>query len=1108
MKKKPISALIYTAMRLMIVQATLSIAFAFSTIASNADAQTILDKTVTIHAENKEIKTILNFIQKQTNVKFIFGSRAIQAGRKISVSVDDQKLSDFIQSVLNPLSIGFRIVDGQILLYPVELPKQTMPDNQYPLAATVPGKMERTITGNITDEKGEALKAASIIVKGTNRGTISDDNGNFKLTLQDNDSILVISITGYATKQIGITNNSFYKVALNQLVKGLNDVVVIGYGTVRKSDLTGAVSSLKPDEFNKGVIIAPQQLMQGKIAGVNISLNSGEPGANSTVLIRGGTSISASNRPLYVIDGVPVDYVENDYATGSNYQPPPAQNPLNLLNPSDIKSIDVLKDASATAIYGSRGANGVILITTKRGIAGKDIVEYDGYVSSSSLRKKFDVLSAPALRSFVSRRPDVPAFKDGGANTDMQDQIFRTGVGQSHNLAFSGGDNKTNYRASVNYSNQDGIIKNSFLQKIVGRVNVTHKSLNDRLNLLINLTGAQLNEENAPVAQGSNGGGSGSLIRDALRWNPTNPIKDSSGKYFLVDQFHGNPVEELNTIKNRNETFRFLSNMIVDYKLTDFLSVNANIGFTKEFTDNLFYVNRASYELASGTNGFASQEQRNNSSKLLETNLVFNKALGEKQFLNVIGGYSYQEFFNVDNYFSASGFISDATSYNNIGAGDRNTWNINSYKQSNKLISFYGRANYQYNNKYLLTITVRRDGSDRFGVNNRWGTFPSAALAWKVSEENFLKDNNLLSNLKLRISYGVTGNQDIGDYLALKTLSAGNTSYIIGGSSYIAVGPTSNPNPNLKWESTAQSNLGLDFGFFKNRLTGSVDYYDKQTSDLLLTFAVPSPAEVTYTTANVGKVSNKGVELELKGTLIDGGAFRWEVYGNIAHNKNNVVTLSNNLFQTKQIFTGSPQAPGFTSVATQVIQPGQPLGTFYGPIYTGPAKDSTESFITRTVNGTTSVVDTVIDNHQPDFTYGFGSSLSYKRFSFDFSFYGIKGNKVLNATQLDLENLSNLPLANIASSTTTAGLKYGVAPSYSSRWIQNATFLRLENVTLGYDINVASLKWLSRARIYVTGQNLFVITPYSGFDPEVSTGTDYTKYPRPRTVLLGISIQF
>jgi len=1059
-------------------------------------------QNVTISLKNVSIERVFKEIQKQSDYLFFYNEKLIRDAKKITINVKDVPVQTVLQICFKDQTFSYAVDNKQIVIKAREAIKINVQELKIPMLPPV------NITGKITDAEGNALPSATIKLKGSAKMAISDANGKFSLQSKTVSGVLEVSYVGYETREVAFTNEEGIVVALKRKEEKIEEVVVIGYGTQKKSDLTGSVSSLKSEAFNKGITTAPQQLMQGKIAGVNINLNSGEPGANSTVIIRGGTSISASNRPLYVIDGVPIDFDEGGYIAGKDRMNAGANNPLNLLSPADIKSIDVLKDASATAIYGSRGANGVIIISTKQGKSGKSAIEYSSYVSVSSIRKKLDVLSGTDFRNFIKKDTAIKGWIDGGTNTDWQDQIFRKGISHSHDLSFSGGDNKTSYRASVSYGNQEGIIITSALEKIIARVNINHKALNDKLNITLNLTTAQLNNNGAPVPEQSGGSNSGGIIGDALRQDPTYPVKDANGVYTYHGLRNLNPVEETYGMINRNETFRFLGNVMADYKLFNYLSFSTNVAFTKESADNLYYANKTSrYGEASG--GYASQQTKNTFSKLIETNLNFNKKVGDMHAITALAGYSYQEFFNNEKYISASKFISDATTYNSIGSGDRTTFDVYNNKESNKLISFYGRANYQYNNRYLATITVRRDGSSRFGNNNKWGTFPSAALAWKVSEEGFLTNSNLISNLKLRVGYGVTGNQEIGNYLSLKTLSPGGITYVIGGTTYTAVGPNQNQNPDLKWESTSQTNVGVDFGFFKNRLTGSVDYYTKKTSDLLLNFDLPSPAEVTNIFANVGEVRNKGLELELKGIIIKNGPLTWDAFANISHNKNKVVAISNKKYKKDIIYTGSTQTPGFSGVSTQIIKEGEPLNTFFGYQYTG-VLNGIEQFLDVNKDGKILPGDdrVIIGTHQPNITYGFGSSFGFKRLNFDFSFYGINGNKVLNATALDYQNITALPLDNIASQAITDGIKYGEKPQYSSRWIQDASFLRLENITLGYDLNVSSIKWLSKANIYLTGQNLFVATKYTGFDPEISSGTDHAKYPRPRTILLGFNVQF
>ena len=961
-------------------------------------------------------------------------------------------------------------------------------------------------------------------MKGTTTGIVTDANGKFVLSVPMDAKTLVFSFVGMKAQEIAITAKTSVNLVMEEETVGLDEVVAIGYGSVKKSDITGSVKTLANDKFNTGLVMAPEQLMQGKVAGVNITMQSGEPGANSDVLIRGANSISFSNSPLYVIDGVPVGFNANGFNNGaSDRMTTLSNNPLNMLNPSDIESMNVLKDASATAIYGSRGANGVILVTTKKGKAGQNSISYEGSYGVSMLRKKLDVLSASDFRSYMKDNA-VTGWVDGGASTDWQDQIFRTAITQSHSLSLNGGNDKTNYRASVNYTNQDGIIIASNLEKYTGRININHKAMDDRLTIGLNLTNAFLKNHNSANPEGAGGGASGGTLRDALRNDPTYPVKDATGAYVWHGTFNQNPVEETMVRADISETYRYMGNGTADYKIFDFLNANMNIGFTKENVDRYAYEPIAG-RIGSASHGKGSHQSRASNSKLLETNLVFNKTFG-KHSINALGGYSYQEFVYTESYMESSGYLSDATSYNSINSGNRSTWNLYSGKTSNKLISFYARATYDYNRKYLLTATLRRDGSSRFGANQKWGNFPSAALGWRVSEEDFLKNSNFISNLKLRIGYGVTGNQEIGNYGSLPILSTGGQ-YIINGNFVGAVYPTQYANPDLKWESTSQSNIGLDFGIFKNRLTGTIDLYKKKTNDLLLSFTVPQPAEASNTTLNVGSVENKGIELELNGVIIDKGPLEWEAYGNISHNVNNVVSISSSVWKQNAIYTGWVQVPGFTGQATQIIKPGESLGTFYGFRYAGVDASGKQQFYDRNNSLTYSPKAdkpetddrAVIGHNQPKFTYGFGSKLTFKkRLSVDFFFRGVQGIQVLNSTFLDLNDKTGIYSAiasgtdnariNIAKGAVSNGIEHTQQLIYSSKWIQDASFLRLENVTVNYNFNVNSLKWLSNFNVYMTGQNLFVISKYKGFDPEVSGGNDSYKYPRPTTIQLGIKANF
>lgn len=1121
MKKKPLCALISAVMKITISQVLIAVAFNLSCLAHPADAQGVLDMKITVSADNKEIKLILHNIQKQTGIKFIYGSKAIKAQRKVSVNMEDQKLIQFIESVLFPLNIGFKIVDDQILLYPEKHQRSPGQNMMADFESRLAEKPDRIVTGNITDDKGSPLDGVTISVKGTQRGTTTNKAGYFAVELKEGENTLIVSSTGFETVEILIGTESTYKIALKTSVNVLNDVVVVGYGSQKKSDVTGSMISLKPADFNKGVVLTPQQLMQGRAAGVNVTANSGRPGGAASIRIRGGTSISANNEPLYVIDGVPLSLNNNRQATigtnAGNLQifNQEGVNPLNSINPADIASMEILKDASATAIYGARGANGVIIITTKKGQKGRTTTSYDMYVGSSKVAKTYDVLTADGYRKFMADN-NITNFTDKGANTVWQDEIFRTAFSQSHNLSFSGGSENTTYRASVGYSSQNGIIISSGIKNYIGRINVSHRAINDKLLIEMNLSGAEIDEDNAPLSS-DQGGEGGNLLKDAIRFNPTYPVYDANGNFSQINQFIVNPVSYAKQIQDLRKTRRNLGNISATYTIIDPLSINVNLGYSYEAQDGKAYVPKAN-PIGNASNGTAFLQESKESSKLMEITGRFEKRIAKNHAVNFIAGYSYQDFINEGFRNRVSNFISDEFNFNNIGAGATRDI-ISSYKEKSLLISFYSRLNYSLMNKYLLTLTVRRDGSSKFGANNKWGTFPSGSVAWRISNENFFPKTGFVNDLKLRISYGITGNQEIGNLLSQSTLGPSATNYVIGGTAITAIVPERYANPDLKWEETAQLNVGIDFQFFKNHIYGSIDYYKKNTTDLLFSFQIPSPSVVTTQVANVGEVENKGFEFELGSRIVDKKDFSWKVDFNLAANKNKVLSLSSDIWSTKILRNYTVSGFGFSGVNSQAIIPGQPLGTFYGPKFISIA-NGVQQFEDIDKNGSFSAASdvTIIGNSQPDFTFGIGNTFTYKNFDLSFFFRGVQGNDVFNNTALDAQRIQILPGQNILAAALNDGVKYGQSAVYSSKWIEKGSFIRLDNASVGYNFNVSKIAFLKSARIYVTGQNLLLITDYSGLDPEVVSsvpgtgesprGIDFFSYPRARSFILGASINF
>lgn len=970
---------------------------------------------------------------------------------------------------------------------------------------------QKTVTGTVTDQEShQPLAGVTISVKGTATTVTTNAEGSFSIVVPGNRSVLEVTYVGYAPQELRIGDQTSVAVSMVNANKQLGEVVVVGYGTQRRRDVTGSVASLRPEDFNKGVVTNPQQLMQGRAAGVNVAAASGKPGGAATIRIRGGTSITAGNDPLFVVDGVPLQLnnanrQSNIGTTLINVFNQEPVNPLNAINPADIASIEILKDASATAIYGSRGANGVVIVTTKKGRAGATTTTYDTYVGTSKVVKTLDVLTGDQYRQFMKDR-NITNFTDRGGNTDWQKEILRTAIAHNHNLSIAGGSESTTYRGSVGYTSQQGIIKSSGIKNYTGRINVTHKGIKNKLTVDMNLTGALIDEDNAAISGDLSGEG-GNVLKDALRFNPTFPVYEANGSFAQINQFIVNPVSYTAELEDFRTTKRVLGNLSLTYNILNPLSINVNLGYTNEDIDARAYIPKSN-PIGQAPNGVAVLQGSTHWSKLLETTLAFNKQLNQDNRLNVIGGYSYQDFTDRGFRNRVSNFIADQFRYYNIGAGATREI-ISSYQEVSKLISFYGRANYSLMDKYLLTLTVRRDGSSRFGTRNKWGTFPSGSVAWRLSNEDFFPKAGFISDLKLRVSYGVTGNQEIGNLLSQQTLGATANNYLIGGNAITIVTPERYANPDLKWEETSQTNIGADFQFLNNRIYGSLDYYKKITNDLLLSFNIPSPSVVTTQVANVGEVENKGIEFVLGSRIISRKDFSWKADFNISRNRNKVLSLSNEQYGTSIIRTSVAAGFGLTGVNTQAIMPGQPLGTFYGARFIG-VKSGVEQFEDISGNGTFSQTDdvTTIGSTQADFTFGFSNTFSYKNFDLSFLLRGQEGGSIFNNTALDLRRISLLPGQNILADALGDEVAYGQPATYSSKWIEDASFIRLDNVTLGFNPNVTNVSFLRNVRLYFTAQNLFLITNYSGLDPEVASGRDYMTYPRSRTYMLGATVTF
>ncbi|WP_335964781.1 TonB-dependent receptor [Galbibacter sp. PAP.153] len=937
---------------------------------------------------------------------------------------------------------------------------------------------KKTISGTIFDSDGQPLAGATVMEKGTSNGTTADFDGNYSIETT-NGSTLEISFVGFVTKPIVINNTtaSPLNVTLEADMVSLDavELVAVGYGTMRKSDLTGAISTVNSEELVKGTLSSTEQALQGKVAGLTVVQGTGDPSSGATMRLRGGTSLTASNNPLIVIDGIPgVD--------------------INQVQPNDIASVDVLKDASATAIYGSRGANGVIIITTKSKAAGFS-VSYSGISGISFASNHLDMLSANQWRSYVRGNETVGAI-DYGADTDWQKELERAAYRRSHTLSMSAGGENSGMRSSITYFDNEGIVKTTGLQRLSGNINVHQFALDKKIRFDVGLF-ATIDKWHPLDYR---------IFERAFNLNPTIPVYDENGNFTEVGgTLYENPVEILTHRTTDDKRNRLLGYFKTEFNFTPALKGVVNLSLENNaHTGNTYKPSTAVLE-GRTEGGYAQKVYDEYTNMQLEAYLSYTKEFG-KHMLNAMGGYSYLE--NTYEGFGAqrSGFETDLFEYNNLGAGqDYRLGDVYSYKGKSNLVSFYARANYSYDSRYMVTATVREDGSSRFGDNNKWGFFPSASMAWNIANEEFMDGtNNWLNQLKLRGGYGVTGNQDgIGEYKSLSILGVGQDSYYdpATDSWKLAYSPTQNPNPDLKWESTEQFNVGLDFGLF-GRITGSLEWYSKTTKDLLYTYQVPQPPYLVGTMlANVGELSNKGIELTLNANIINNDKFKWDANLNLSSNEQKIEKLSNQVYETDVIYSGSLHGlSGMSNQFSQIIKEGYPVGTFWG--YESSGLDENGAFIL-------SEEKTDIGDIQPSLNVGIGMNFTYDNFDFSFSGYGMFGQDVLNATNMMLYDPNRLPAYNVPDDFLDSGITSD--PTYSSYWVEDASFFRLQNVTFGYTVPMD--KVFSKLRLYLMGENLAVFTGYNGVDPEVDMtgladpGLDrFNNYPRPTTVSFGLNI--
>lgn len=981
---------------------------------------------------------------------------------------------------------------------------------------------ERKINGKVVDEQNLPLPGTSISVKGTSKATATGSDGSFSITAKSGDVLTVKSI-GFETKELTVGDAASYTVKLAQASTNLSDVVVVGYGTSTKKALVSSISSVKGDDLNKGAISDVGQMLQGKVPGLNIS-RSGDPNRNAAIIMRGASTLrEGAQSPLFVIDGVP----------GAD---------ISLLAPDDIASIDVLKDAAAAAIYGNRAANGVIMVTTKRGKAGGGQLSLNTYFGVENVSNRYDMMDATQLKAFLAKNNSALApANDQGANTNWQDAVQReNALSQNHNLSLSGGSEKTTYNASLNYFKQQGIIRTSGLDRFIGRIAIEQKALNDKLKLGLSLSNAISDADIVPYRN--------TVLAQMLTYLPTSPIKNPDGTYFdnLIQTSYYNPVSMLENAKENLKTKNILGTFTANLKLPFGFTYDVSASYQNNQTVygafwNSIYTSRynavrntpdppASPSLVSlvGKNGVALRNAYQTTNKIVETYLTWNKKFGEHD-ITAVAGYSYQQSLNNDGLqTSSTNFPIDNVGYNNLALGSpyavpnfRVNYGNGDYQEI-LLISDFARVNYNYKNKYLLQGSIRRDGSNVFGANEVWGFFPSVGAGWNIDQENFLKNQTLISTLKLRGSYGIAGNS-FGFYPLTTKLIYGAVGqfYYNGTQEEGAYGAIQNENPDLRWEKTATLNVGLDFSMLKGRLGGSVDWYNKKTTDLILPFPVDAnlyPAG-NYT-ANVGELSNKGVEIVLNGTPVSTTNFTWTTGINLAHNVNKILTLSNDRrFNIEDRLLVTPDGAAQSGASLQILRPGQPIGTFFTYKYAGKDANGVSQYYDAAGNIKTKDLLNktdyyILGNAQPKALIGWTNSVNYKNFDLSIFMRAVLGNKIMNVTRADLFRPSTAQFTNIPVEVGNESTADFNSYKYSSRFLEDGSYLRLDNATLGYTFKKNLIPGVSKLRIYTTANNLFVITGYKGIDPEIdqggiSPGVDTNNfYPKTRTFLFGLNVSF
>ena len=1068
-----------------------------------------------------KVDRVFKIIQKQTNFDFIYPRGLFRNNPKVELKKGEILAADLVRICLANSDLNFEISKDNVIVI------KKKPTGSLPFSIDNEKAQGVQVSGSVIDSNGQPLLGANILEKGTANGAQTDFDGHFSITVANQNVLLVISYLGYLTQEIPINKQTTFSVVLKEDIAGLDEVIIVGYGTQKKADLTGAIVSVKEEDFAPGTNSNAVQLLNGTASGVAVSQTSSAPGASLKIQIRGAGSINSSNAVLFVVDGLPgVD--------------------PSSLSPGDIESIDILKDASSASIYGTRAANGVVLITTKKGKAGKTTLSYSVYTGIQSVDKKLDVLGASDYMSLINLRQGSQVFSDSeiaaaGKGTNWQDELFRDALIQNHQITMSGGNEKGNYYIGLNYFNQNGIVKKSSNQKYNFRINVQTRPLDNlvvstNINFTRGLTHSILFSNSANEAAGP--------LNSAIQFDPTlSAGLDDNGRYFLNPTIAlDNPVALIEGTDNQSLSTRFYGSLSPDYEFLENLTVTLRLGGEANNTRSDFYRGRETL------NGLSNGGQANIASNefthwLAEYLLKYENTFNDKHSFSILGGATFEEFQSRNVGASTAGFLSDVLGTNSLQSGDGDLRdNVSSSKFKNQLNGFIGRLTYGFDNKYLITTSFRVDGSSRFSEKNKYGFFPSASVAWRINNEQFMENIDWINNLKLRVGYGELGNQAIGNFETIQTLTPGGNA-VLGGTIAQGVVPSRLPNPDLKWETTTEYNIGLDFGFFSNKISGSIDYFNRKTNDQLFRKPLPSVVGFTSVRTNLGEVINKGVDISLKTINIDGDNFKWESSLTASFLKNEVTELPDFI---SEIIGGT--GLGFINGYT-IVRPGDPLRAFYGYEINGIIQEGDDitnipipnvqgygagypRFVDQNDDGVIDSDDrTILGDPFPDLNFGFNNKFSYKNLSLSLFFQGVQGIETLDGNVGESLYPTNSARNTISryfldrwtpenpSNTLPSGVNpslYGGARAINSLLVKDASFVRLKNITLGYNLpsKLTDKLGIASLNIYLAADNVFTITDFEGYDPDASasgtgvTRSSFNSYPLAKTFRVGLNVKF